>query len=130
MLLGELVDEYIAQREASGLFLGRPEVLACAVMAARFFAGWAEFVDPAGETLEGIADGLDLTASEWAIISPLFLLYVERESAVVVENSRSQGFEPSGRASSEVAAAIEQYERELPQLAYVEPVFAVGFPPV
>lgn len=130
MLLGALVDAFIALRSASGLYLGRPEVVACGVEACRFFGGWADFVDPLGATLDGITEAMDVTASEWAIIAPLFKLYVERENAVVVENSRVQGFEPAGRSSSEVASAIEQYELNLPQLAYVEPAFVVGYPAV
>lgn len=130
MEIGALVDEFIALREAGGLFLGRQQVVGCAIEATRLFAGWAELVDPAAADLDGIVETVDVTASEWAIIKPLFLLYVERETATVVENSRSMGIELPGRSSSEVSNQIQQYEAELPQLAFVEPAFAVGYPPV
>ena len=40
------------------------------------------------------------------------------------------GVEPVGRASSEVAAEIQQAELGFGQMAYIEPVFAVGYPAV
>lgn len=130
MQLAELVDEFRRQREAAGgLYLGRDETEQCAVDAARFYAGWRDLEDERSQGgLHRITADTKVSASEWAIIRPLFLLYVERESALVIEASRVAGVEAVGRASSEVAADIVQAEAALPQLAYCEDSFSVGFP--
>ena len=130
MLLSALTGEFIANRGAVGLFLAQTEVLACAVRAVRYYMGWQDLADLSATGLAAVAGSTDITASEWVLIAPLFLLYVERESAIVVEASRGMGVEPVGRASSEVAAEIQQAELGFGQMAYIEPVFAVGYPAV
>lgn len=129
MKLGALVDEFCRQRrDAGGLYLDRKQVEQCAVDAARFYAGWHALEDPAAQEFGRISVNASLSASEWALISPLFKLYVERETALVIEASRVAGVEAVGRSSSEVAADITQAEAALPQLAYEEPPFSVGIP--
>jgi hypothetical protein len=64
-----------------------------------------------------------ITNSEWALIKPLYLLYVERENARALEASRMQGVDPYGRTVSEVQADIERYESgDMPRLAFFQPV--------
>ena len=128
MELSELAAEYATQRGASGLFVGEPQVLQCLVEAARFYAGWQPLDDTASLTLSTITGATVLEPGEWAIIAPLFRLYVERESALVIEASRGLGVEQVGRDSSTVAGDIVQAEALLPQQAYVEEAFSVGFP--
>lgn len=60
---------------------------------------------------------------EWAIIRPLFDLYVERENAIHLEASRGLGVDVFGRTVSEVNLDIMQKEAELPRLAFDEPIF-------
>lgn len=126
MYLSELIDEFIAAREPSGFMLERTQVVAYAVAAVRFYMGWACLQDETVEALDDVAEGTDLTAGEWAIIGPLFTLYVERQVALVVESSRGLGVDPPGRSTSEVESAIQATEQALPQLAYSEPSFLVG----
>lgn len=78
----------------------------------------------ASNKLVGTQD-FDLTASEYGIIWPLFKLYVEREDATGQESSRSLGIEQYGRSSSEVEAAIVEYEKDLPQKAFVAEIITI-----
>lgn len=128
MELSDLAAEYATQRSATGLFITEPQVLQCLVDATRFYAGWQTLEDADSATLATITGTTVLEAGEWSIIAPLFRLYVERESALVIEASRGLGVEQVGRDSSTVAGDILNEESLLAQKAYVEPVFSVGFP--
>lgn len=76
-------------------------------------------------SLASITQSTEVTASDWALIAPLFLLYVEREQAILLESGRVMGVDVFGRSSSEVQMDINQYETELPQKAFVQPAFTV-----
>lgn len=130
MLLSELATEYVTQRGASGLFIAPEQVLDCAVQAARFYAGWASLDDATAVSLAAISGATDITASEWALIGPLFRLYAEREAAVVLENSRGLGVDVPGRASSEIASEIQAAEAAMPMLAFSEDCYTIGIPVV
>lgn len=128
--LGALAAEYEQRRSMAGLFIGYEQVLQCAIMATRFYAGWATLEDPASQgSVFSITADTTVSRDEWAIIAPLFHLYCDREHAVVVESSATAGLQPVGRSSSEVSSDIQLAENELPQKAYVEPAWSVGFPP-
>lgn len=129
MTLQELVTAYIAEREPSGMFVAEPETLAAAVRATRFYLGWQELADATTTTLASVTGATELTAGEWAIIGPLFRLYVEADVARLMEASRTAGVELIGRSSSEVASEIAQVERDLPQLAFMQMPVSVGLPP-
>jgi hypothetical protein len=131
MDLTTLAGEFATQRGASGgLYLGEPQVLQCLIDATRFYAGWQSLADPATVTLADITGMTALEASEWSIIAPLFRLYVERETALVLEASRGLGVEMIGRDSSTVAGDIQNAEAMLPQQAFVEEAFSIGLPEV
>ena len=59
------------------------------------------------------------------MIRPLFVLYVERETAVQLEASRALGVEVFGRTVSEIDGEITQYESMLPEKAFCQPVITV-----
>lgn len=67
----------------------------------------------------------DLTVSEYALIWPLFLLYVERENAMALESSRSSGMDHYGRTVSEVQNEIQQAEDRMASLAFEYEVITV-----
>lgn len=71
----------------------------------------------ATNTFTGEQD-FDLTPSEYAIIEPLFRLYVELENAMGMESSRSLGIEAYGRTTPEVQAEIQLREEALPRAAF------------
>jgi hypothetical protein len=66
----------------------------------------------AGQDLGGITEATVLTPGEWAIIKPLFTLYVERESAMHLEASRGLGVDVYGRSVAEVQGDITLMETE------------------
>ena len=66
-----------------------------------------------------------LTQSEWAIVRPLFILYVERENAVYLEASRSLGVDVYGRSASEIAQDIVQKEMDVQRLMFCMPIVTV-----
>lgn len=61
----------------------------------------------------------EITNSEWALIRPLYLLYVERANAVALEASRTLGVEVFGRTVDQVQADIVREEQEImPRFAF------------
>jgi hypothetical protein len=64
-----------------------------------------------------------VTWSEWAVIKPLFMLYVERENARALEVSRQQGIEVYGRGVAEIENDVQRHETEvLPRAAFIQPM--------
>lgn len=116
-----LVERFLTQERSAGNLLDADTVTAQAVAATRFYAGFAELDSQAGE----IDAATELTDSEWALIRPLFLLYVEREQALHVEASAMLGVSGFGRSTSEVAGEILQAEAELPRRAFFQPIITV-----
>jgi len=89
--------------------------------ATRYYAGYGPITSVGEITAETRVDN-----SQWAIIGPLFLLYVERETALQLEAARGGfGVEPFGRSSSEIASDITNYENALPQRAFAWPIIPV-----
>jgi len=124
--LADLADTFAKGERSAGNLLDDAAVLAQAVAATRFYAGFAGLRAHDDVTPQPKIDGTTtITTSEWALIRPLFLLYVERETAIQLEASRGMGAEPFGRSSSEVAAEITQIEAEMPRKAFFHPVVTV-----
>lgn len=118
-ILADLVDRFVTQERPAGNILDPDTVLAQAVAATEFYAGFAELAAHANvTTFPDIDDTTNVSRSEWALIRPLFLLYVERETSLQLEASRGLGMDVFGRSSSEVASDITMKESELPRLAF------------
>lgn len=60
----------------------------------------------------------DLTPSEYALIWPLFRLYIELENATALESSRGMGAEIYGRTTDQIQIEIGQAEERMERLAY------------
>lgn len=132
MRLSELVAGYIDNAPV-GMMLDRPFVERCLKNAVRFYCGYAKLKadalapdqihDPidAANSIDGAQD-FELNPSEYAIIRPLFELYVEHENAMQLEASRGLGVDVFGRPVSEIQQDINQREQELPMAAFMEPV--------
>lgn len=116
-----LAERFLTQERSAGNLLDADTVTAQAVAATRFYAGFAELDTPATE----IEAATELTDSEWALIRPLFLLYVEREQALHVEASAMLGVSGFGRGTSEIAGEILQVEADMPRRAFFQPIFTV-----
>lgn len=99
--------------------------------AVRFYCGYADLVNDPLDT-DGIHTAIDatdnitgdqdfeLTPSEWAIIQPLFMLYVERQNAMDLEASRAMGLEVYGRSVAEVQTDIKELQERMPHDAFSE----------
>ncbi|MBL8473808.1 MAG: hypothetical protein JNM98_18605 [Rhodocyclaceae bacterium] len=125
--LADLVEVFLGQERPVGCVLESDVVLAHAVAATRFYAGFATLEahrDITSAPPIGISE-TDIGLSEWALIRPLFLLYVERETALQLEASRGFGIEPFGRSSGEIAAEITQFEADMPGRAFSCPIITV-----
>ena len=124
--LSELAQAFATQERPAGNLLDDAAVLVQAVAATRFYAGYAllrahEGIDPA----PAIDSDTEITVSEWALVRPLFMLYVERETALQLEASRGMGIDPYGRSASEIASEIAQFEAELPRRAFFQAILTV-----
>jgi len=123
MRLFQWIDLYLASKPV-GILIDDEAINGQAIIAAHQYNAYGYFAYQ-----ELFADHLDIdlnyciTDSEWAIIRPLFDLYVERENAIHLEASRGMGVDVFGRSVSEINSDIAQKESELPRLAFDEPVF-------
>jgi hypothetical protein len=127
MQISQLVVSYMAQLPI-GCVLTEEQITRSLREAVRQFCGYARlknardangnyvYID-ASETALGAQD-FDLTVGETSVIRPLWYMYLERENALALEASRSQGAEVFGRGTAEVGPAIELYEQRLPGLAF------------
>lgn len=109
-----------------GIVLSDDILLSQAIAATAKYAGYAVLLSRAGTvTLQHIDATTELTDSEWAVIRPLFMLYVERENAIYLEASRGLGLDVYGRTVAEVTMDIVNFELELPKLAFYYPIITV-----
>lgn len=116
----------------AGNILAPAAIVAQAVAAARFYAGYAALEtfrgadeDTPDEIDPEITPDTELSVSEWAIVRPLFLYYVERETAIELEASRVMGVDVFGRSVSEVQQDIAAYEAEMSHKAFRQPIVTV-----
>ncbi|MCM1128950.1 MAG: hypothetical protein NC211_03600 [Alistipes senegalensis] len=123
--LSDLAKGFAENERPAGIVIGDDAVLAQIIAAARFYAGYAVLCSHESMDPGDVDEKTDITTSEWAIIRPLFLLYVERENAIHLEASRNMGVDPFGRSSSEISGEIAQMEAELPHKAFYEPIVTV-----
>lgn len=120
MILADLVERFMVDERGAANILPVESVTAQAIAAVSFYAGYAKLDDESQ-----ISDQIDVTVSEWAEIRPLFVLYVERESALQMEATRSMGADPFGRTSSEAASDITQLEQDMPRRVFYQPIITV-----
>ena len=120
--LHDLAEQFAGTERPAGNLLSSEAILAQAVAATRMYAGYGKL----SSAPQGVITGdIDVSVSEWAVIRPLFLLYVERENALQLEASRGLGVDVFGRDSSTIAADITQIEMELPAKAFFRPIVTV-----
>ena len=133
MLISELAQRFIEKERPVGCFLAADTVLEQIVSAARLYNGYAILdalvADPNAIPplpIPPIDGTLDLTESEWALICPLAMLYVEREEARQAEMSRGMGLDQFGRTVAEVQQDIQQSAASLPLQAFSQPIVTIG----
>ena len=135
MKLSQIVEAFMDERP-TWLVVSETRVMACLRRAVLFYCGYARLEDAerADDCLHSdisasnVSDDdqdFDLTPSEYAIIKPIFWLYVELECAGAIEASRGLGVDVFGRMTSEIAQEITIKEQDMAKLAFVEPAFTV-----
>ncbi|MCO7216887.1 hypothetical protein [Halomonas sp. OfavH-34-E] len=122
--LTSLVTRFVEKERGAANILPLESVTAQAVAAVSYYAGFAALTNL--EEGAAIDESVDITVSEWAEIRPLFVLYVERETALQMEAtgilSAGGGY---GRSSSEVGGEIAQLEADMPRRVFFHPVVTV-----
>lgn len=122
--LSSLVERFLVQERGAANILAPSAVTAQAVAAVGYYAGFTELETPPADG-EDISESTDVSLSEWAEIRPLFMLYVERETALQLEATRSMGAEVFGRSSSEVGMEITQLEVDYPRRVFCLQIYTV-----
>ena len=117
----DLITQFSSRERPIGTLLTADVLLALAEAATRKYTGYAALASQA----EVITDLTDLTTGEWALIKPLFLLYVERENAIYLESTRGLGLDVYGRSVAEVIADINDYEQNLGHLAFCRLIITI-----
>lgn len=126
MLLSSIVGQFLAEERNVAVLLADTQVEALAIAATGFYIGYADLTAVPDTTLADITGNVDISASEWAIIKPLFLLYVERETALQTEATGMQGVNGFGRNSSEVNSDIARVEETFGKSASFQAAITVG----
>ncbi len=114
MNLQDLAGRFITDERPDTLLLDPALTLAQAIAATWFYAGYAAIAS-APATID---ESTEISLSEWAIIRPLFLLFIEREQALQLEASRGLGIDVFGRSVAEVESDIKNAEVEMPGKAF------------
>lgn len=129
------VDRYLTQEAPDTNLLPPKQVLALALAAVRKYTAYGELAvqrlqreaweeafkrDASTPRPQAVAIDKDLMVipSEWAVISDLWSLYMERDQAKQMEASRGLGVDAFGRASSEIEADIRAEHEALPMRAF------------
>ena len=125
--LKELTADFKQTERPIGVIISDENIDGLLISAVRFYAGYANLsaTKDSRTEIDDITTETELTLSEWSLIRPLFLLYLERETALQLEATRVMGADPFGRSSSEIASEIMQVESEMAKKAYVEPYVTV-----
>lgn len=126
MQLGDIVQRFIEQERGVAILLHEDQVKALAVSAVSFYCGYNDLEKYPNTNFEDITLETDLVIAEWTTIQPLFLLYVERETALQMEATGMQGVSGYGRGSSEINSEITRYETDFAQMASCFPAISVG----
>lgn len=127
------LQSFLTLERQTGVMLDPASVTALAVAAVVFYRGfalleehWVRLIKNADESpTEDVDEDIELTDSEWAIIRPLFLLYLERETAYLLEASRGSGVDVYGRSVAEISGDIATVESEMAHRAFCYPIVSV-----
>ncbi len=113
--LADLTVEYTEASRSVGIVLEPEQVAQQAIDALRFYAAYGpvqsiSMLPGHVAAMDALTGETVLTTGEWAMVRPLFKLYVERENALHLESSESLGVQVYGRRSAEVEQDITQAE--------------------
>jgi hypothetical protein len=132
-----LVDRFLNDEKPATNLLDESTVLAQAIAAVNFYSGYGALAthlaipiaDPPPDLpapYPAITSATEITPSEWAVIRPLFMLYVELESATQLEASRGMGIDVFGRSVSEIKQDIAMRENDvMPNRAFSQVITTI-----
>lgn len=132
--LTDLVLRFSEHERPIGTVLSNDVLLSQALAATLKYSGYAVILSRTEEIdavtqlpipKPPIDESCEISDSEWAVIRPLFMLYVERENAVYLEASRGMGLDVYGRTVAEITMDISTLEAELPHLAFSYSIISV-----
>lgn len=142
----EYADDFFENERGTANILSAEQVLTLLIAAVRFYRGFTlteiekqilvengckcNFLGQCDVCKDvknnfNITEKLLLDYGEYSIIKPLFLLYIERETALQLEASRQLGVDVFGRSSSEISAEITNYEQLLQKLAFNQSIISI-----
>lgn len=130
MTVRQMAEAFMIQDRPAGNLLDEDIVLQQAVNATRFYAGYGRLQSQMSDLtpappVPAVSADLLLSDSEWAVIRPLFLLYVERETALHLEASRGLGLDVFGRSTGEIAQDIRELEGLMPDRAFSQVIKSI-----
>lgn len=127
MTIGSIVSQFLAEERSVAVLLPPSQVEALAISAVAFYCGYNDLSNiPPNPQMSDITKDVVVTLSEWVVIRPLFLLYVERETALQIEATGMQGVTGYGRNSSEVNSEISRLEESFAQQASCQKIITIG----
>lgn len=126
MKLGDIVSRFLAEERSIAVLLPETQVEALAIAATVYYCGYNNLVSHPNTELEDITPDAQIGIAEWVVIKPLFLLYVERETALQTEATGMQGVNGYGRNSSEVNSDIARLEESFSTTASTQGVITIG----
>lgn len=126
MNINQIVNQFLAEERNVAVLLSESQVQALAIAAVGFYCGYSSLDSIPNTRLVDIKPDTEITISEWVLIKPVFLLYVERETALQTEATGMQGVTGFGRNSSEVNSDISRLEETFGDRASCRGVITIG----
>lgn len=117
--------EWLSMNRPSGVVIEDYTVIQACVSATRQYASTKGLRANNYAITEDVTKDTEISISEWGIIGPLFVLYVDREVAISLEASRTFGAEQYGRQVSEIEADIREYHDSMKRANFMQPVVSL-----
>ena len=124
--LVDLAQDFSQKERPVGVLIDDEQVLNLLIAAVRTYAAYGALNSLQDKkSFTDIVADTEISTSEWGVIRPLFVLLVERETAIQLEASRGMGVETFGRSVSEISSEIAQIEAEIPHKAFYQPIVSL-----
>lgn len=129
MRINDLVTRWARNFRPVGNLLEEPIILGCAIRAAETYASHAPLKSQNFQASDQfLNESTDITPSEWGLIEPLFLLYVEKEESVYIDAMKQFGGDIERRTNSEISQDIERYLDGLPRKSFMQGPISLQIP--
>lgn len=105
--------------------LDAPIVEQTAINAARFCSAYVDWQAQEPSIEPSITGQSPFTLRDWGLITPLFMAYIAREEAKLLEASRIMGVDVFGRSVSEIESEIRTLEDDMSRRIFMEGCFSL-----